>query len=171
MNTVQTVQFMRNKSQRRSSIDPPEKNTTGISKVTAHRYHDFSAGIRLYNFKGKSSRLHGHNYRIHFYCNAPSNCSENLVDFSDIKKYLCNWLEENWDHRFLVWDKDPWASKLKAIDSEGTVIIQFNPTSENIAQYLLDIIGPQQLITSPLKLYKVVVQETVKCSAIAELRA
>ena len=168
---MQTVQSIRNKSPRRSSIDPPEKHTIGISRVTAHRYHDFSAGLRVYGHQGKSSRLHGHNYRIHFYCYAPSINNENLVDFSDIKTYLCNWLEENWDHRFLVCFKDPWASKLKVIDPEGTVITQFNPTSENIAQYLLDVIGPQQLLDSPLELYKVIVQETVKCSAIAELRS
>ena len=156
---------------RKSSIDPPEKVTTGISRITAHRYHDFSTGHRVYEHDNKCSHLHGHNYRIYFYCNAHSSNNKGLVDFSDIKKFLCNWLEDNWDSKFLIWEKDPWSKLLQGIDPQGTVITTFNPTSENIAAYLLDVIGPKQLESSKLTLYKVIVQETTKSSAIAELRS
>jgi 6-pyruvoyltetrahydropterin/6-carboxytetrahydropterin synthase len=91
-----------------------------------------------------------------------------VIDFSDIKTYLCNWLEDNWDHKFLVWEKDPWSVILKETDPEGTVVVGFNPTAENMGQYLLDVVGPQQLKDSPVTLYKVIIEETRKCSATVE---
>jgi len=139
-------------------------------KVLAYRYHDFSMGHRVYQHESKCASLHGHNYRIHFYCEAPRlDDIGRVIDFSDIKKYLCQWLEENWDHKFLVYEKDPWLEQLKAIDPEGTVSTNFNPTAENMATYLLTEIGPQQLKESPVKLIKVVVDETRKCSASVEV--
>jgi 6-pyruvoyl-tetrahydropterin synthase len=30
-----------------------------------------------------------------------------VIDFSVIKTLLCDWLEDNWDHRFLLWEQDP----------------------------------------------------------------
>lgn len=140
-----------------------------IKRITAHRYHDFSTGHRVYNHESKCAHLHGHNYRIHFYCEAPQLDSVGrVIDFSDIKKYLCEWLEDNWDHKFLIWEDDPWSKVLKETDPEGTVVVHFNPTAENMAEYLLDVIGPKQLKESPVTLYKVVIEETRKCSASAE---
>jgi 6-pyruvoyltetrahydropterin/6-carboxytetrahydropterin synthase len=127
-------------------------------------------GHRVYQHESKCASLHGHNYRIHFYCEAPRlDDIGRVIDFSDIKKYLCQWLEENWDHKFLVYEKDPWLEQLKVIDPEGTVSTNFNPTAENMATYLLTEIGPQQLKESPVKLIKVVVDETRKCSASVEV--
>jgi 6-pyruvoyltetrahydropterin/6-carboxytetrahydropterin synthase len=86
------------------------------------------------------------------------------MDFSVIKELLCVWLEINWDHKFLVWEKDPFASTLKELDPEGTVIVEFNPTAENMGQYLIDVIGPQQLQGTNVRLVKVNIEETRKCN-------
>lgn len=140
------------------------------TKITAHRYHDFSTGHRVFNHESKCAHLHGHNYRIHFYCEAPQlDDIGRVIDFSDIKTFLCNWLEDHWDHKFLIWDKDPWSKVLKETDPEGTVIVDFNPTAENMASYLLHHVGPMRLQQSDVSLYKVVIEETRKCSASAEL--
>ena len=138
-------------------------------KITAHRYHDFSTGHRVYQHESKCAHLHGHNYRIHFYCDS-SHLDEvgRVIDFSDIKTCLCNWLEEEWDHKFLIYKNDPWAEPLKAMDKEGVVVVDFNPTAENMGLYLLNEIGPKQLKDSPVTLYKVVIEETRKCSAQIE---
>jgi 6-pyruvoyltetrahydropterin/6-carboxytetrahydropterin synthase len=145
------------------------KGKMNQTRITAHRYHDFSTGHRVYQHESKCAHLHGHNYRIHFYCDAPTlDNIGRVIDFSDIKTYLCNWLEDNWDHKFLVWEKDPWSVILKETDPEGTVVVGFNPTAENMGQYLLDVVGPQQLKDSPVTLYKVIIEETRKCSATVE---
>lgn len=89
------------------------------------------------------------------------------MDFSEIGRRLCNWLEDNWDHRFLVWDADPWRSSLTKLDA-ATVWVPFNPTAENMAEYLVKVIGPDVLEGTGVKLVKCCVEETRKCSATFE---
>ena len=137
-----------------------------MGKITATRYHDFSTGHRVYGHESKCAHLHGHNYRITFTVEAEQlDTVGRVMDFSVIKERLCEWLEENWDHKFLVWENDPWKDTLKGIDPEGTVVVDFNPTAENMGQYLIDEIGPRQLAGSDVKLVKVEIEETRKCSA------
>ena len=136
-----------------------------MAKITATRYHDFSTGHRVYGHESKCAHLHGHNYRIHLTVEADELDSVGRVlDFSAIKEYLCYWLEDNWDHKFLVWENDPFANALKALDPDGTVIVNFNPTAENMGQYLIDVVGPAQLKDTNTKLISVSIEETRKCN-------
>ena len=73
------------------------------------------------------------------------------------------WLEENWDHRFLLWEKDPIAADLSDADSMGVVRMPFNPTAENMAKHVLEIVGPEQFAGTGVMLEKVVLHETDKC--------
>lgn len=133
--------------------------------ITASRYHDISTGHRVYGHEGKCKYLHGHNYRVHFTCEADKlDAVGRVIDFSVIKERLCMWLENNWDHKMVLWDNDP----LKFIDQE-VVWVPFNPTAENMAEYLLHIIGPQQLEGTNVRLVRVVIEETAKCSVEAKL--
>lgn len=137
-----------------------------MSRISATRYHDFSAGHRVYGHESKCAMLHGHNYRVTFTIDAPKLDSVGRVmDFSVIKDLLCEWLEEEWDHRFLVWENDPWSTRLKELDPIGTVVVDFNPTAENMGTYLIDVVGPMQLDGTGVTLSKVVIEETRKCSA------
>lgn len=148
---------------------------------TATRYHDISCGHRVVGHEGKCRHLHGHNYRIHFFCRPTGMVQQGqnivrrqldqvgrVVDFSVIKRLLCEWLEENFDHRMLIWSNDPDRAALEAID-ETVVIVNFNPTAENIAKFLVEDLGPIRLEDTGVELYKVVVEETRKCSASYEL--
>lgn len=74
------------------------------------------------------------------------------------------WVENQWDHKFLVWSNDPWSKTLKELDPEGTVIVDFNPTAENMGEYLINIIGPIVLSGTEVTLVKVKIEETRKCS-------
>ncbi len=134
----------------------------------AERYHDFSTGHRVYNHESKCAHLHGHNYRIFFKVSAPRLDSiGRVIDFSVINTLLCEWLEENWDHKMLIWEKDPWAKPLAEIDPT-VVIVPFNPTAENMGGYLIKVVGPKQLRGTPATLDLVRVEETRKCAAIVE---
>lgn len=132
---------------------------------TAERYHDFSCGHRVYGHESKCAHLHGHNYRVTFVCEAALDSVGRVIDFSAIKERLCDWLEEHWDHKFLVWDCDPVRELLLTADRAGVVMVKFNPTAENMAQYLVDVIGPQQLKGTGVRLLCCKVEETRKCSA------
>lgn len=133
-------------------------------RITANRYHDFSTGHRVVGHEGKCRHLHGHNYRVHFYCSAEElDNVGRVIDFSEIKSKLCMWLEDNWDHFFLVWENDPWKDQLTQIDPTVKVV-PFNPTAENMAEYLMTEISPKQLKGTGITVDKIIIEETRKCS-------
>lgn len=148
--------------------------------IAANRYHDISVGHRVHNHESKCAHLHGHNYRVHFQV-TPEDGQLDMVgrvlDFSVIKSRLCEWLEENWDHKFLAWDKDPLMGALSDRVPDGfgnsplaqmfrgsMVWVPFNPTAENMGEYLVEIVGPKQLVGTNCILQSVVIEETRKCS-------
>lgn len=45
------------------------------------------------------------------------------------------------------------------------MFVPFNPTAENMAQHLVEVIGPQQLAGTGVTLVSVRIEETAKCSA------
>jgi 6-pyruvoyltetrahydropterin/6-carboxytetrahydropterin synthase len=142
-----------------------------MTVIQAERYHDFSTGHRVYQHESKCAHLHGHNYRIHFTVEAPKLDSiGRVMDFSVIKEKLCVWLEREWDHKFLVWSQDPWSVTLKELDPDGTVIVDFNPTAENMGEYLISTIGPKMLEGTLVSLVKVKIEETRKCSVNVEVK-
>lgn len=140
------------------------------------RFHDFSAGHRVHGHEGACRYLHGHNYRIHFTCRAMQGLDKvgRVVDFSIIKAALCMWLELHWDHKMLLWDHDEPMHMLSTSGeseafNESVVWVPFNPTAENMAQYLVEVVGPKVLIGQDVLLVKVQVDETRKCSATYSL--
>lgn len=136
--------------------------------IRATRYHDISCGHRVVDHEGKCQHLHGHNYRMHFHCEADELDSlGRIIDFGVIKSTLCMWLEDHWDHRMLLWHRDPLLRALKEIDP-SIVTVEFNPTAENIAAHLLTIVGPE-LLPNTVRLVRVVVDETRKCSCEAAI--
>ena len=153
------------------------------SQITANRYHDISVGHRVVGHEGKCRFLHGHNYRIHFEVVAddatdPLDDVGRVLDFGVIKSHLCMWLEDNWDHKFLAWEEDQLVNRMYAIlldsgDSDhrdvgyfqnSVVFVPFNPTAENMAQHLVEVVAPVQLQGTGCTLIKAVVEETRKCS-------
>lgn len=138
-----------------------------MNKHQVHRYHDISCGHRVSGHEGKCRHLHGHNYRVHFTCVGEDGVLDavgRVIDFGVMKSRLCMWIEDNWDHHMLIWTNDPMLPMLKQIDPT-IVEVPFNPTAEQMAQYLVDVIGPQQLAGTGIKLVNVTIEETMKCSA------
>lgn len=150
--------------------------------MRASRYHDISTGHRVVGHENKCRHLHGHNYRIHFHCEAEElDDVGRVIDFGVIKERLCMWVEKHWDHKFLAWESDPvftlitagadcynnsgqWDRESEHL--EGSIVYTpFNPTAENMAKYLVDVIGPRQLKGTGVVLAQVVIEETAKCSA------
>lgn len=135
-------------------------------QITAIRTHEISAGHRIYGHESKCGFLHGHNYIFTFHVRADKlDTIGRVMDFSVIKSKLCNWLEEHWDHKFLLWEADP----LGGNERMGFVDVPFNPTAENMAIYILRAIGPRQLVDSGCTLIRVDLQETSKCSVTVTL--
>ena len=137
--------------------------------ITAERYHDISVGHRVTGHDCKCAHLHGHNYRFHFTIGANElDLMGRVLDFSVIKSRLCMWLEDNWDHRFLIWEQDPFCNELKKIDPKGVIIAPFNPTAENMAIWFAKEIAPKQLDGTGAFLVRLKIDETRKCSVSYE---
>ena len=138
--------------------------------ITVTRYHDFSAGHRVYGHESKCAHLHGHNYRVHFELKPiPGGDLDGIgrvIDFSIIKSLLCEWLEQEWDHKFLIFHEDPMMGALVQADPDGVVITQFNPTAENMALHLLNTVAPTLLAGTFTEVASIRIDETRKCSAI-----
>lgn len=137
--------------------------------ITASRYHDFSAGHRVANHESKCAHLHGHNYRVHFTIASPElDIVGRVMDFSVIKELLCQWLEDEWDHKMLLWEHDQILYDLQRIVPQDIVVVPFNPTAENMAQYLVEEIAPEALQGTGCVLIKCEIEETRKCKASYE---
>jgi 6-pyruvoyltetrahydropterin/6-carboxytetrahydropterin synthase len=146
-----------------------------MSEIYATRYHDISCGHRVVGHESKCKWLHGHNYRIHFQIKAKDAAWTldelgRVIDFGVIKSIMCEWLEVNWDHKFLMWEDDPLFHQSLTLQNKetGVILVPFNPTAENMAIHLLEIIGPQ-LLPENVVLTSVIIEETRKCSAEAKL--
>lgn len=165
------------------------------------RSHEICAGHRVVGHESKCRHLHGHNYVFHFHV-APQPEREavhidggayvagevvgegsldnvgRVIDFSVVKTTLCDWLEDNWDHKFLHWEQDPVIEVLKRETWEtdkfesqqdqrdfynSLVSLTFNPTAENLAEYMVEVIGPQLLDKHGVELVKCTIEETSKC--------
>jgi 6-pyruvoyltetrahydropterin/6-carboxytetrahydropterin synthase len=147
--------------------------------LSATRYHDLSCGHRVAGHENKCAYLHGHNYRIHFTLQGVHTSLDTVgrvLDFGCIKSVLCQWLEDNWDHKMLLWDRDDEAKEYFSVfpTSIGVVWVPFNPTAENMAYYLLvhgnNLLGEAHAsgkMEFPVQVTEVVVEETRKCSARA----
>lgn len=134
------------------------------------RYHDICCGHKVTGHEGKCRNLHGHNYRFHFTIESEgTDLVGRVIDFSVIKERLCEWLEQNWDHKFLIWQSDIVADRLVKID-DTVILTPFNPTAENIAKYFVEEVAPKQLEGTGVKLTRLKINETEKCSASYTLK-
>lgn len=97
---------------------------------------DFCYGHRLLNYDGKCKYLHGHNGRAIIAIEGETLDERGMVlDFSDIKRVVSTWIDENLDHRMLLHRRDPYVRVLQDL-GEPLYLMDENPTAENIARLI-----------------------------------
>ncbi len=131
---------------------------------------NFCAGHRLLNHEGKCANLHGHNYLVEFHVTGSEvDALGRVVDFSVLNRVFKGWIDEHWDHGFLLWDQDHNAiDALRQVHPNRIYLMPYNPTAENMARYLLDEVSPgliQSIKGYDLRMTKIVVWETENASA------
>lgn len=121
---------------------------------------DFCYGHRLLNYEGKCKHLHGHNGRAVITIESETLDERGMVlDFSDIKRVVSNWIDENLDHRMILCRDDPARSSLEQL-GEPLFLVDENPTAENIAKLIFDFTKSQGFPIVEVRLW-----ETPRCFA------
>ena len=103
---------------------------------TVSREIDFCYGHRLLGYEGKCRHLHGHNGRLVVVFEAAGLDGQGMVlDFTDIKRVVGRWIDENLDHRMILERGDPAAAALEKL-GEPMWLLDESPTAENIAKLI-----------------------------------
>lgn len=147
--------------------------------ITCTRKLTFETGHRVFGHESKCAHFHGHSYKAFITAQAPQldSCGR-IIDFSVLKQLIGGWIDSEWDHGFLLWEKDPAVTLLYnfAISYKGKpdamqklFCLPYVPTAENIARYLLEVVCPRLLNGTGVVVTAVKIDETENCSATATL--
>jgi 6-pyruvoyltetrahydropterin/6-carboxytetrahydropterin synthase len=121
---------------------------------------DFCYGHRLLNYPGKCRHLHGHNGRVSITFEASGLDDRGMVlDFSEIKRVVSRWIDENLDHRMILSRTDPAVPMLREL-GEPMYLLDVNPTAENIARLIFDVAKENGFPVVDVRLW-----ETPQCCA------
>ena len=121
---------------------------------------DFCYGHRLLNYEGKCKYLHGHNGRVLITIEAEKLDDRGMVlDFSDIKRVVSTWIDDNLAHRMLPHRDDPAVPMLEKL-GEPLYLLDTNPTAENIARLIHEFTASQDFPVVETRLW-----ETPRCFA------
>ena len=101
----------------------------------------FDSGHRLLDFNGKCAYPHGHTYRAEVFIESQSLNDLGLVyDFTDLKDKVKTWVDDNWDHAFLVNSQD--SELISGLGSASLVrLYEFqneNPSCEVMSRVLYE---------------------------------
>ena len=101
----------------------------------------FDSGHRLLDYNGKCAYPHGHTYRAEVFIESQSLNDLGLVyDFTDLKDKIKTWVDENWDHAFLVNSQD--SELIAGLGSASLVrLYEFqdeNPSCEVMSRVLYE---------------------------------
>lgn len=129
----------------------------------------FCAGHRLFRHESKCAFFHGHNYVADIYVTGQQvDEVGRLIDFSILKAAFKGWIDEHWDHAFLLNQIDHNAiAAIKMVEPTKYYLLPYNPTAENMARYLLDEVGPELLKGTSIEVSRVVIWETEESFAEA----
>ena len=107
--------------------------------IKATRIIEFDAGHRLLRHESKCAHIHGHRYKAEIHCEAPElDAVGRVIDFSVIKELVGSWVDEEWDHAFLVNVKDQVMWRFLDEQRQKHYVMPCEPTAENMAAHLLE---------------------------------
>ena len=122
------------------------------------------------NHESKCATLHGHRYSVEVTAQAEKLDSiGRVIDFSVLKGKLGSWIDEHWDHTTIVSEEDSITVELlqKMPGFKHPYIAGFNPTAENMAEFLLRHTCPELFEGTGVQVVKVTIWETPNCKAEA----
>lgn len=159
-------------------------------RVTATRRLQYAIGHRVFGHEGKCKHLHGHNFV--FFLTAEAEPVEvkakdyvselgrldrgglldalgRVIDFGVLKSRFDPWFCMHWDHGMVLGREDDEGQAAVRMAHSKLFVLPYNPTAENLARFVLEILGPALLKDTGVRLVKVEVHETENGIAEASL--
>ena len=136
-----------------------------MSKIRVTKRFHFEMAHALFQYDGLCRNIHGHSYNLHVTLigeikNRPGHPKDGMVlDFGDLKKVVKSKIVDRFDHALMVSSLFP-KEKIDLFKqtTERIIIVDFQPTSENIVSYIATIL--QQNLPSDVSLYSIRLYET-----------
>jgi len=114
----------------------------------------FCYGHRLLNYQGKCQHLHGHNARAVITLERDSLDERGMVeDFSEVKRLVWEWLDNEIDHTLLLHKDDPILPVLQA-SGERVMVTDENPTAEVLARMIYEYVAAKGFPVTDVKLWE-----------------
>lgn len=134
-----------------------------MSTVTLIRRFTFAAGHRVMGHEGKCRSMHGHNYEMRVSIEASVlDQLGRVIDFSEVKRIVGGWLDENWDHAMIYYAADDEVRRALMQCPGKAFELRLNPTAENMALVMLELILPS-ILPQHLRARAVHIRETENC--------
>ena len=114
----------------------------------------FCYAHRLVGDTGKCWHLHGHTAKVEI--EVASNALDEtgmVVNFELIQQRMGEWIAKELDHRAILYKEDPIA-KLLLEHGETCLVIDTNPTAENLARLIFDAAKRQKINVSRVRFWE-----------------
>ncbi len=134
-----------------------------MSTIRITKEFRFEGAHALQNYDGKCRHIHGHSYRLFVtlkgtpLADKSSPKSGMVVDFGDLKKIVNKHIVDPFDHALLLRSDAPLKEEI-ASAYENIIILDFQPTCENLAIYFADLLRAN--LPAGTSLYSIKLYET-----------
>jgi 6-pyruvoyltetrahydropterin/6-carboxytetrahydropterin synthase len=136
-----------------------------MPKIRVTKRFHFEMAHTLYEYDGLCRNIHGHSYNLEVTIsgeprNEPGHPKDGMVlDFSELKNIVKTQVVNRFDHTLMVSRLVPGKQQeLLRQTTDRILVVDFQPTSENIAIYISEIL--QQHLPAGVNLFSIRLYET-----------
>ena len=137
-----------------------------MPKIRVTKRFHFEMAHTLYEYDGLCRNIHGHSYNLEVTLighprNEPNHPKDGMVmDFSTLKQLVKSRIVDRFDHALMVNRLIP-ETQIELIKktTDRVIVVDFQPTSENIVAYIAEIL--QQHLPEGVTLFSIRLFETV----------
>ncbi len=103
---------------------------------------EFDAAHRIVGHSGGCQMVHGHRYAVELtFSSKEVDPMGMVIDFKEIKARFKEWIDTHWDHNIILNKEDKaLGDMIQNYTGQRVFYLDYNPTSENIAFYLFDVV-------------------------------
>lgn len=137
-----------------------------MPKIRVTKRFHFEMAHTLYEYDGLCRNIHGHSYNLEVTIlgeprNEAGHPKDGMVlDFGELKNIVKKQIVNRFDHALMVNKLVPEKQmKLLKKTTDRIIVVDFQPTSENIVTYIAEIL--QQHLPFGVNLYSIRLYETV----------